>query len=151
VFEQTVPVEIPASRDPTVASAKCQEDVSGERGVFAIFEDQHPLLDAVLYLVLRMSDASDAGAMLTLSEAAAYLRDAESQVQRLRRCEYCQDGKSKASGALSRQDCRIGYVRRPQDPVRRRFWLLSASGAMIPTSSRSCEMLIGDAAAQVSS
>jgi hypothetical protein len=31
----------------------------------------------------RVSDASDAGAVFTLSEAAAYLRVAESQVQRL--------------------------------------------------------------------
>jgi excisionase family DNA binding protein len=31
----------------------------------------------------RVSDASDAGAVLTLSEAAAYLRVAERQVQRL--------------------------------------------------------------------
>jgi hypothetical protein len=32
-----------------------------------------------------------------------------------------------------------------------RFWLVPASGAMIPISSRSCEMPIGDAGAQVSS
>jgi excisionase family DNA binding protein len=33
--------------------------------------------------VTRVSDASDAGAVLTLSEAAAYLRVAESHIQRL--------------------------------------------------------------------
>ena len=89
--------------------------------------------------------------MLTLSEAAAYLRVAESLVNAWRRREHYQDVKSEANGASSRQVCRIGYGRLPQLPVKRPFWLLPACGAMILTSSKSCETPIGDAAAPVSS
>ena len=39
-----------------------------------------------------------------------------------RRRDRYRDAKSAANGAFSRQDCRIGYGR-PQDPVKRPFWL----------------------------
>ena len=49
-------------------------------------------------LAARVSDASDAGAVLTLSEAAAYLASPRAKYSGWRKCGYCQDVKLAANG-----------------------------------------------------